>query len=112
MMNRNIDTTSLDVLERATVTLVGDGVVGKTSVLLAYATNQPPPKYAPTIFDTICVNVNVDKQIIQATLQDTAGQSDYDMLRPLAYPSTDVFIVCFSMGSEVSQEWGTNTFLC
>ena len=28
---------------------------------------------------------------------DTAGQEEYDRLRPLAYPETDVFLVCFSV---------------
>lgn len=35
------------------------------------------------------------------SLMDTAGQEDYDRLRPLAYPGTDVFMVCFSVTSEV-----------
>ena len=37
-------------------------------------------------------------------LFDTAGQEDYDRLRPLSYPGTDVFLVCFSVTSPDSFE--------
>lgn len=37
-------------------------------------------------------------------LFDTAGQEDYDRLRPLSYPQTDVFLVCFSVVSPSSYE--------
>ena len=37
-------------------------------------------------------------------LFDTAGQEDYDRLRPLSYPQTDVFLVCLSVVSPSSFE--------
>ena len=38
-----------------------------------------------------------DNQTVSLGLWDTAGQEDYDRLRPLSYPQTDVFLVCFSV---------------
>lgn len=37
-------------------------------------------------------------------LFDTAGQEDYDRLRPLSYPDTSVVLICFSVDSPVSLE--------
>lgn len=41
--------------------------------------------------------VNVDGQPVNVQLCDTAGQDDFDPLRSLCYPETDVFLVCFSV---------------
>lgn len=41
--------------------------------------------------------VNVDGQPLNVQLCDTAGQDDFDPLRSLCYPETDVFLVCFSV---------------
>ena len=32
------------------------------------------------------------------------GQEDYDRLRPLSYPQTDVFLICFSTMSPTSYD--------
>jgi small GTP-binding protein len=46
----------------------------------------------------------VDGKTISLGLWDTAGQEDYDRLRPLSYPQTDVFLICFSVVSPPSFE--------
>ncbi|XP_046341830.1 cell division control protein 42 homolog isoform X1 [Haliotis rufescens] len=86
--------------------LVGDGAIGKTSLVVSYTTNGYPTEYVPTAYDNYTVVVTVDKKPIRLNLCDTAGQAesidDFDSLRPLCYPNTDVFLLCFSVVSPTS----------
>lgn len=82
--------------------VVGDGAVGKTSMLISFTSNQFNADYMPTVFDNYTANVMLDTTVYNLSLWDTAGQEDYDRLRPLSYGNTDVYLVCYSVNSKSS----------
>ena len=82
--------------------IVGNGSVGKTCLCITYSTKEFPAEYIPTVFDNYAVTTEFNGKMVQLVLWDTAGQQDYDRLRPLSYPQTDVFLVCFDVGCRES----------
>ncbi|KAH9475478.1 GTP-binding protein Rho1 [Psilocybe cubensis] len=77
--------------------VVGDGGCGKTCLLIVYAENRFPEAYIPTVFENYVTLVQHDHRLIEVALWDTAGQEEYDRLRPLSYPESDVILIVFSV---------------
>jgi len=82
--------------------VVGDGGCGKTCLLIVYAENRFPEAYIPTVFENYVTQVQFDGKLIELALWDTAGQEEYDRLRPLSYPESDVILIVFSIDFPVS----------
>ncbi|XP_057650963.1 ras-like GTP-binding protein Rho1 [Diorhabda carinulata] len=79
------------------IVTVGDGACGKTSLLTTFSFNEFPEYHVPTVFDAYSKDIEVENQQITLALWDTAGEEDYDRLRPLSYSRTNVVLICFAI---------------
>lgn len=87
-------------LRSGKVVLIGDGACGKTCLLEVFKSNKFPEEYVPTVVDNFIKVVEFDKEkhrSVSLALWDTAGQDDYDTIRPLSYRDTDLVILCYSI---------------
>lgn len=55
--------------------------------------------YVPTIFESYVADVSMDGFEFEIELWDTAGQEDYDRVRPLAYSDANIIMMCFAIDS-------------
>jgi len=95
---------------RRKLVIVGDGACGKTCLLIVFSKGTFPEVYVPTVFENYVADVEVDGKHVELALWDTAGQEDYDRLRPLSYPDSHVILICFGVDSpdsldNVQEKW-------
>ncbi|CAO2658441.1 Nn.00g061640.m01.CDS01 [Neocucurbitaria sp. VM-36] len=123
---------------RRKLVIVGDGACGKTCLLIVFSKGTfpelacvrvaallhryllhivthtltwfPAQVYVPTVFENYVADVEVDGKHVELALWDTAGQEDYDRLRPLSYPDSHVILICFAIDSpdsldNVQEKW-------
>ncbi|KAB8293787.1 hypothetical protein EYC80_009272 [Monilinia laxa] len=88
------------------IVVVGDGGCGKTCLLISYSQGYFPEKYVPTVFENYITFPTHQQsgKTLELALWDTAGQEEYDRLRPLSYPETDLLFVCFAIDCPNSLE--------
>lgn len=61
--------------------------------------SDTPQTYVPTVFENLITTIPSPldpSKYIELALWDTAGQEDFDRLRPLSYNDTDVILVVFA----------------
>lgn len=97
-------------LRSGKVVLVGDGACGKTCLLEVFRNNRFPREYVPTVVDNFVKVIEFDEKKVSLALWDTAGQDDYDAIRPLSYRETDLVIICYSIEnrghiSNIENKW-------
>ncbi|SCU96256.1 LAFA_0G05270g1_1 [Lachancea sp. 'fantastica'] len=85
------------------IVVVGDGAVGKTCLLISYTQGRFPEEYIPTVFENYVTRIRgPGNKAIELALWDTAGQEEYNRLRPLSYTDVDLLMVCYAANSKTS----------
>ncbi|XP_063313058.1 rho-related GTP-binding protein RhoF [Pelobates fuscus] len=84
------------------IVIVGDGGCGKTSLLMVYAKGAFPERYAPSVFEKYMTTITIGNKDVDLHLYDTAGQEDYDRLRPLSYQDVNLVLICYDVTSPTS----------
>lgn len=84
--------------------VIGDGSVGKTSLLHMFTKDEFPKEYVPTVFENTAKTMTYEGQAYKLNLWDTAGQEGYDRVRLMSYKNTDAFLMCFAVDNLTSLE--------
>ena len=90
------------------ISVVGDGAVGKTSLIRKYTKGNFEKDYIKTIgaqfsrFEKI-----IENDVVNLVFWDIAGQEDFDFLQPLFYKESKASIVVYSLEDN---DLGKNSF--
>ena len=77
--------------------VIGDGGVGKTSIILRYTENKFEEGYIPTLEDHYTAAAKADGKEVTFDVADTAGQDDFKSLRDQYMQTGDIFMVVYSV---------------
>lgn len=80
------------------------GYDGKTCLIKVFSEGKYPDFYDASPFANYVADIDYEGQGVELALWDTAGQEDYDRLRPLSYPDSDVALIIYDVGSPDSLE--------
>lgn len=85
------------------ILLLGNGTVGKTSLINRYLKNVYNPVYLTTIgIDQSIKFLSVNNKHIKLSIWDTAGQEQFRTIAKSFYNKTDAVILCFDLTEKES----------
>ncbi|KAK8899877.1 hypothetical protein M9Y10_002200 [Tritrichomonas musculus] len=92
-------------MERIKCGIVGDGYVGKTSMLLTIQNKEFPDYYICSVYDTYATTINFNNISVNIEITDIlGGEEDFIKLRQYEYSRYHIILVCFSLVSPPSYE--------
>lgn len=97
----NILDLSFSVLSE---TSLGDVGSGKTSMLARYSGILTRGNFIPAVIDNFSAVVTCLNTRVEVEVHDTRGQEDFYDVKRLVFPTTDIFVMCYSCTSLPSLE--------
>jgi|EP00945_MAST-04E_sp_MAST-4E-sp1_P000669 Ras-related protein Rab-21 len=80
------------------VVLLGEGRVGKTSILIRFCQNNFDDRQQPTLQASyLDKKLNVDQQSVHLSIWDTAGQERFHALGPIYYRDADAALLVYDI---------------
>jgi len=92
------------------IVFVGTPSTGVSTFLYRVYCGAFPEIIRPTYSEALITFTECDGETVELQLWDTPCQEDYDAIRPLIYPGTDVFVICYSFlkpdsMDEIASRW-------
>jgi small GTP-binding protein len=84
------------------ITLLGKGMVGKSSLTYRFINYNAPEEHDPTIEDKFMTVMDIDGKAVTINILDTAGQDDYQGLIDMWIDSGDGFLLVFALNDRES----------
>ncbi len=78
--------------------MIGDGGVGKSSLAMRFVYDMYVEDYDPTIEDSYVKEISLNSehnQNVVLNILDTAGQSEYNLMKGSWYREGDMFLLCY-----------------
>ena len=85
-------------MKKYKVVLLGEGRVGKTSILIRFCQNNYDDRQQPTLQASyLDKKLNVDQQSVHLSIWDTAGQERFHALGPIYYRDADAALLVYDI---------------